>query len=76
MTPDKKEHGGSSDNVFEAVGGVTGQPHALAATTQILAVRPLHVNVPLLLFAAAAGLRAALKQIGGDSESVTIQGKA
>lgn len=54
--------GGCSDDVFEAVGGVAGQPHALAATTQVLAVRPLHVDVPLLLLAAAAGLRAALRQ--------------
>lgn len=60
MTPDERERGGSSDNVFEAVGGVTGQPHALAATAQILAVRPLHVDVPLLPLAVAAGLRAAL----------------
>ena len=52
----------SSDDVFEAVGGVAGQPHALAATTQVLSVRPLHVDVPLLPLAAAAGLRAALRQ--------------
>lgn len=59
-TPDQSDQ--SSDDVFEAVGGVAGQPHALAATTQVLAVRPLHVNVPLLLLTAAAGLRAALRQ--------------
>lgn len=58
----KPGRGGCSDDVFEAVGGVAGQPHALAATTQVLAVRPLHVDVPLLLLAAAAGLRAALRQ--------------
>ena len=53
---------GSSDNVLEAVGGVTGQPHALAATTQVLTVRPLHVNVPLLLLTGAASLRATLRR--------------
>lgn len=57
---------GSSDNVFEAVGGITGQLRALATTTQVLAVRPLHVNVPLLLLAAAASLRATLVQRGGN----------
>lgn len=51
---------GRSDYVFEAVGGVTGQPHPLAATTQVLTVRLLHVNVPLLLLTDAAGLRATL----------------
>lgn len=56
----------SSDNVFEAVGGVAGQPHALAATAQVLTVRPLHVNVPLLLLTAAAGLRTTLRYKGGD----------
>lgn len=50
-----------SDYVFEAVGGITGQRHAFAATAQVLAVRSLHVNVPLLLLAAAASLRATLR---------------
>lgn len=56
---------GSSDDVFEAVGGVTGQPHSLATTTQVLAVRPPHVDVSLLLLTSAASLRAALRQSGG-----------
>lgn len=43
-----------SDYVFEAVGGVTGQPLALAAATQVLAVRTTNVNVPLLPLTAAA----------------------
>lgn len=60
--------GGSSDYVFEAVGGVTGQSRALAATTQVLAVRLLHVNVPLLYLTAAASLRATLRWIGGDNK--------
>lgn len=55
---------GSSDDVFEAVGGVTRQPHALAAAAEVLAVRPLHVDVPLLLLTAAARLRAALRREG------------
>lgn len=50
----------SSDDVFEAVGGVAGQRHASAAAAQVLAVRPLHVDVPLLLLAAAASLRTTL----------------
>lgn len=53
---------GSSDNVFEAVGGITRQPHTLAATAQVLTVRPLHINVSLLLLTATAGLRATLGQ--------------
>lgn len=60
--PDQSENTRSSDDVLEAVGGVAGQPHALAATTQVLAVRPLHVDVPLLPLTAAASLRAALRQ--------------
>lgn len=51
---------GGSDDVFEAVGGVAGQSHASAATAQVLAVRPLHVDVPLLLLTAAASLRTTL----------------
>lgn len=51
----------SSDDVFEAVGGVAGQPHPFAAAAQVLAVRPLHVDVPLLLLADATSLRAALQ---------------
>lgn len=43
-----------SDYVFEAVGGITGQPLALAAATQVLAVRTPNVNVPLLPLTAAA----------------------
>lgn len=49
-----------SDYVFEAVGGVTGQRHASATTAQVLAVRPLHVDVPLLLLTAAASLQTTL----------------
>ena len=52
---------GGSDDVFEAIGSVTGQPHSFTAATQVLAVRPLHVNVPLLLLTAAASLGATLK---------------
>lgn len=52
----------NSDDVFEAVGGITGQPRAFAAATQVLTVRPLHVDVSLLLLTAAASLRATLKQ--------------
>lgn len=66
MIQDQIAQRDSSDYVFEAVGGITGQPHALAATTQVLAVRPLHVNVPQLLLTAAASLRATLRLIGGD----------
>lgn len=51
---------GGSDDVFEAVGGVAGQRGVSAATAQVLAVRPLHVDVPLLLLAAAASLGATL----------------
>lgn len=51
---------GGSDDVFEAVGGVAGQRGASAATAQVLAVRPLHVDVPLLLLAAATSLGATL----------------
>lgn len=51
---------GESHYVLEAVGGVTGQHHASAATAQVLAVRPLHVDVPLLLLAAAASLQTTL----------------
>lgn len=54
---------GGSDDVFEAVGGVAGQSHASAATAQVLAVRPLHVDVPLLLLAAAASLRTTLRVV-------------
>lgn len=50
----------SSDDVFEAVGGIAGQRHASAAAAQVLAVRPLHVDVPLLLLADAASLRTTL----------------
>lgn len=51
------------DDVLETVNGVTGQPHPLTATAQVLAVRPLHVYVPLLLLTGAASLRATLKKI-------------
>lgn len=43
-----------SDNVFEAISGVAGQPLALAAATQVLAVRTTNVNVPLLPLTTAA----------------------
>lgn len=50
-----------SDDVFKAVGGVAGQPHAFTAAAQVLTVGPLHVDVPLLLLADAASLRATLQ---------------
>lgn len=59
--------GGGSDYIFEAVGGVAGQLRALAATTQVLAVGPLHVNVPLLLLTDATSLRATLRPRGEDT---------
>lgn len=43
-----------SDDIFEAVGGVAGQPLALTAATQVLAVRTPNVNMPLLPLTAAA----------------------
>lgn len=52
----------SLDDVLETVNGVTGQPHPLTATAQVLAVRSLHVYVPLLLLTDAARLRAALRK--------------
>lgn len=60
--PEAPSHGscGGSDDVFEAVGGVAGQRRASAPAAQVLAVRPLHVDVPLLLLAAAASLRTTL----------------
>lgn len=60
--PEKTARGGS-DDVFEAVGGIAGQGHASAATAQVLAVRPLHVDVPLLLLADAASLRTTLSVV-------------
>lgn len=66
-------HDQRSDDVFEAVGGVAGQPHTLTATAQVLTVRPLHVDVSLLLLTAAASLRTSLAQ-SGETPSEHILG--
>lgn len=49
-----------SDNVFEAVSVITGQPLASAAATEFLAMRSLEINVPFLLRAGATSLRTGL----------------
>ena len=64
----------SSDDVLEAVGGVAGQPRPLAAAAQVLAVRPLHVDVPLLPLAAARGLQASLDRYTQADVRARLQG--
>lgn len=50
----KRAHG--SDDVFEAVGVITGQPLAFAAATKFLAMRSLEINVSFLLRAGTTSL--------------------
>lgn len=59
-TRQKRAHG--SDNVFEAVSAITGQPFASAAATEFLTMRPLEINMSLPLRARATGLGTDLKK--------------
>lgn len=45
-----------SDNVFEAVSAITGQPLAFAAATEFLAMRSPEINVSFLLRAGTTSL--------------------
>lgn len=56
MQSTKQKRARRSDNVFEAVSVVTGQPLAFAAATEFLAMRSLEVNVSFLLRAGTTGL--------------------
>lgn len=59
-TKQKRAHG--SDNVFEAVSAITGQPFASAAATEFLAMRSLEINMSLLLRARTTSLGTDLKK--------------
>lgn len=62
-----------SDNIFEAVSVITGQPLASAAATELLAMRSLEIDVPLLLRAGATSLRTGLrKDISSISKKCTL----
>lgn len=52
----KQQRARRSDNVFEAVSVITGQPLAFAAATKFLAMRSLEINVSLLLRAGTTSL--------------------
>lgn len=56
----KGAHG--SDNVFEAVSAITGQPFASAAATEFLAMRSLQINMSLPLRARTTSLGTDLKK--------------
>lgn len=66
-TKQKRAHG--SDNVFEAVSAITGQPFASAAATEFLAMRSLQINMSLPLRARTAGLGTDLKKQSHVSSS-------
>lgn len=59
-TKQKRAHG--SDNIFEAVSAITGQPFAFAAATELLAMRSLEINMSLPLRARATSLGTDLKK--------------
>lgn len=62
-----------SDNIFEAVSVITGQPLASAAAAKLLAMRSLEIDVPLLLRAGATSLRTGLrKDISSISKKCTL----